>query len=268
MAKQLDNLWSVAGLPGSGKTSMSVALEQTGDFLRVDRDDYLERFNNQLGPQRLVEIMRLCEIGLNAEFERAAEEYVRIFQVELAFYIAWVETMRSPFAPPILNFSRRLVGMDFLQLLDVFMSDSSMVADYVSFFANCRSVSDAVEQAKITDKTVLFENPELLFRQPRDAARIYFRQNGVMPSLLILRSTRDHIMRVAGSEERRAMGFLDLVSEEVLRHDPYDTAEDWDRVVALKAPLEVEGISDTVRSRISSLGLQNITGSVSFLRKS
>ncbi len=272
MAGKLNNLWCVTGLPGAGKTTLAGKLVETGDFESVERDSYFDNFNNKFGYTKFADLLDVASTFNTTEaVESVFKEYIDSMQSELHFYISWIESLGSYIPDQYLTFYRQLRKLSCLQFLDVLTSPSytTLLADLIGFFAICRCTTDAANQAKENmDKQLLLDNPELVCNEPRDVTRIHLLNNGIAPRLLILNSTRAHILRVTQDPERRRSGMHGRCDpENVLNHDAYDPKEDWERVLVVNGPLVPKVIREVIHGKLLRGVGQDVIGMIKMFRE-
>lgn len=262
------NVWSVAGIPGSGKTAFGEALVKNGGFDVVDFDAHFGHIDGMtFSKDEMSELIVGNTIrGINRD------AFVRSFKAELHTLIQWLRAHPAPIMKRYIPFfeSALRITAPSASFLGYLVSQG-LFAIMLNLFAQRRSLESAETKAKNSDRTVLWTNPGLNFFESRREVKMYWKTHGIPPQLAIVRSRVDRVFNSALDRQRLDTTGVDRSRynlDNILQHEPYQPHEDWPRVIAVDNLTTPEDLANRFRDRLSSQVGDVVTKDIQFLLRS
>lgn len=240
----------VAGLPGSGKTELCKALEESGDFKRVERDAYIESIRNEIRVGNFKVLRRILgQFVDSARISgfRDAQDY-------------------SELVTDLLSLSNMHIGV-------AFQMEPTLLSNTINWCAEYQAMQEASSQAKSnTRQRILYESGVLTSRSGRDSSLGFFPAHDISPSVLVVRAKVHHLMQSAEERGRDSLigdhwgDRLDVESA-VKEEEPVEPSEPWHAVIRLNNGREksLVDLANSIRQRLLTCAENTITGPIGFV---
>ncbi|MBT4916875.1 AAA family ATPase [Candidatus Peregrinibacteria bacterium] len=264
------DIWCVAGLPGSGKTTISKALAESLNYEHIERDFELEALNAQYYPPQLLDF---ADVLYNAaEKMDSPDETVKVtasatVQQLIPLADAFTEHLRPLFdrAMSIIENTDYISGRhDFYAIVQRLREIDQM--EGVDFFFEVVEPSMRnllvlalghtlfIEKGLQSKKGAIIDSHDLNYRKNRRFTLNKFLNKGVSPGLIIITTTREQVFAVAKEREaqegqERGVKTLKAILEKA---EPYNPQERWPRVVTIDRTIPTT--TDQIRIDIDKAG--------------
>ncbi|MEK7672992.1 MAG: AAA family ATPase [Patescibacteria group bacterium] len=250
------NIWCVTGVPGSGKSTLSQQLLETGDFQIVESDEYSRRFYEQMD---LPNLERLYNVGNFENYEAYLSQVSRSAgilrkQFEKVFSLANIPGFET--AKNNEPYLRLLYEETDLGLINEFFTQPRQILSYLSILiTKIEALERSVEIAALRRETVLLVDNTLVGAVVRKAVSDYFKAKDINPGLLIVQGVFSRLVETARQRRGEILAsgdqvFVDRGNEALIRHyDKYHQKEGWENVLVVRRSSVDEDL-DGVRQKL------------------
>ncbi|MBT3865369.1 AAA family ATPase [Candidatus Peregrinibacteria bacterium] len=281
-------VWITAGLPGSGKSTVSKQITANRSYeafsqdkeAEIARPEMLTWDMHRLG-QSIVELNDAAVQAGRVDFR--LEEQARVLIKQAAVHIPhirqWISEQiqylqdMAVFESPaqhkttqgVLQFLHRLYHTDNpIQLIAVGLGEM----DYLMLAVKTISERNAVNKTVASQRDVLFEYHRNNFRDDRAKFQRFFRFEGIKPCLLLVQNTKEHLQRVLKERTRATPAHAEIFEEDyveqiILQTDPISPDEGFDKVVVVDNSQRLP-IQEIIR-RMQGSTTQQITEEIPFV---
>lgn len=253
------NIWVVAGLPGSGKSTIANELIQSGDFEGFEVSTNYAEIIERLGPQKLYYIMDEKNFPSADARINAFSEYMKELHGAVCDVLEQAELPESHLPPDFIAMCTRMALLplsDFVKfVLGIFFKDPLICAMFFNFYNTINVQNKAVKRAKEQPKPILLTGAYFKTPHARNEIKAFLKSQKITSQLLIVRSTRERLFEVA--EERKLDPNVDpgrVLIETYLKYPPVSIHENWDNIVVVNNSATLENAVIETRRRLAHPG--------------
>lgn len=236
MGKQENpEIYCVTGVQGSGKTAFCEEMKKSGDFEVVEKDDELQKFSNENLEEEVKRAMDYKNFSSHQDwFKTIALVGSRVRQRILEL----ISSSHWPGFEELAAMVRGLNGIlkaDDLKLMELSI-EHRILNNTLILLASQKAIKLAAEEALKNKKSVLLADISHIRKPQRLAAVKYLNHHDLNPCLVVVRSTKEHLLHVARARKQigstgvwygrdKLPDFKDL--------DPVTGDEGWQKVVVV-----------------------------------